>query len=233
MLADKRNGWLRTYFKVVQKLSECHLLPIGLQTCDLKAIPQRPVHFIVLQKKIKCGDYETFVGQKDLSKTNCQTAATDIVVLSEKNSVVDILLSTHWSHQREKVSYTHLHPGRQTVSAWCIGISMAGSSLEDNTYFDCVYCWELISKYFTMLQLACGWKTSRYVPCVWEQRWAQRRQRKAEPGSWSHFCMTPASCDLGQSWWAPGTPDPPLQLWLWRSQEWSCQLSVCSGVGGE
>lgn len=72
----------------------------------------------------------------------------------------------------------------------------------------------------------------RGPPCVWEQRWAQRRQRKAGPSSWSHSYMSPASCVLGQFWWAPGTPGPPLQLWSWRWQEWSCQLSVCSGLDG-
>lgn len=38
-----------TYFKIVQELSERHLLPVGLHALDLKAIPQSPVDFIVLQ----------------------------------------------------------------------------------------------------------------------------------------------------------------------------------------
>lgn len=40
MVAQPRDKLMRTYFKVVQELSECHLLPIGLQPCDLEAIPQ-------------------------------------------------------------------------------------------------------------------------------------------------------------------------------------------------
>lgn len=155
------------------------------------------------------------------------------------------LLSTHWLHQHEKVSWTHLHPGRSTASAWCISISMAGSSLELNTSDD--YIWVAFyrghSEYIGSINSR-RWGYIRWLiqtvtkmcscpPCVWEQRWAQRRQRKAGPSSWSHSCMTPAFCVLGQSWWAPDTPDPPLQLWWWRWQEWSCRLSVCSGLDGD
>lgn len=99
---------------------------------------------------------------------------------------------------------------------------MAGSSLELKTFF--------------CSGDTCGHRSSDThksgQPCVWEQRWAQRRQRKAGPSSWSHSYMSPASCVPGQFWWAPGTPGPPLQLWSWQWQEWSCQLSVCSGLDG-
>lgn len=40
---------VRTYFEVVQELSECHLLAAWLQPCDFESIPQRPLDFVVLQ----------------------------------------------------------------------------------------------------------------------------------------------------------------------------------------
>lgn len=43
------------YFEVIQKLSECHLLSVRLQTCDLEPIPQRPLNFIVLRKQQRTG----------------------------------------------------------------------------------------------------------------------------------------------------------------------------------
>lgn len=36
------------YLKVVEELSEGHLLPTGLQTFHFKAVPKRPVNFIIL-----------------------------------------------------------------------------------------------------------------------------------------------------------------------------------------
>lgn len=109
--------------------------------------------------------------------------------------------------QREKVSWTHLHPGRHTKSAWCISISMAGSSLEIRLL---LYDGDHI---LYVMQLKTTWCDICASPCVWRQRQVQRSRRKEVPSSWSRSCTTPASCVLGWFWWAPDTPDPPPRLW--------------------
>lgn len=87
-----------TYFKVVQELSKCHLLSTGLQPCDFKAIPQRPIDFIVLWQILK--------------------AIKWMIIYKQPGFIFFLifnLLSTHWKHQREKVSRTHVHPGRTSL----------------------------------------------------------------------------------------------------------------------
>lgn len=53
-----------TYFKVVQELLECHLLSTGLQPCDFKPIPQRPIDFIVLWQILKTSEMNDIISKQ-------------------------------------------------------------------------------------------------------------------------------------------------------------------------
>lgn len=103
---------------MVQELSECHLLSTGLQPCNLKPIPQRPVYAIILQKTTKSKEWVKLSSFRILFRLKLLNKDLGL-------SPQCTLKTSVWEGELNSLT------SRKTkLPAWCISISMAGSSLE-------------------------------------------------------------------------------------------------------